>query len=169
MNNLKIIIIVFLLLFSQLGMGQISNYKSLYIYHFIKRIKWPKEVIQGEFIIAVIGDEETYDALNQISKSKQSDHTPIVVNYYQEAKDIKNAHLIFFGSSKKKNLESIINKIANKPILLISDKIENTKADICLIENNDELKFIVHPQKIKAKGLKISADLVQLSSNNDKK
>ena len=169
MNNLKKIIIVFLLLFSQLGMGQMSNYKSLYIYHFIKRIEWPKEAIHGEFIITVIGDKETYNALNQISKRKQNDLIPIVVNFYQEAKDIKNAHLVFLGSSKKKTLESIITEIDNKPILLICDKGENTQADIYLIENNDELNFIVHPQKIKAKGLKISADLIQLSSNNNKK
>ena len=169
MNHLKKIIIVFLLLFSQLSMGQMSNYKSLYIYHFIKRIEWPKEVIQGEFIIAVVGDKETYNALNQISKRKQNDHIPIVVNYYQDANEIENANLIFFGSSKRKNLESIIKKFDNKPILLICDKGENTKVDICLIENNDELNFIVHSQKIKSKGLKISADLIQLSSNNDKK
>jgi len=147
-------------------MGQMSNYKSLYIYHFIKRIEWPNEAIKDKFVIAVVGDKETYDALNQISKRKQGDQTPIIVNYYQDSNDIEHANLIFLGNSKKKNIESYINVIADKPILLICDKNEYSKADICLIENNDELNFTVHPQKIRAKGLKISADLIQLSSNH---
>lgn len=157
----KIIFFVFLLL-SQWTMGQMPYYKSLYIYHFIKRIEWPEITGQSQFIIAVVGDKDTYEALLLISKDKKVSNLPLKVVYSEDATDLHTVNLIYVDYSMRKSLKHLSNNISQKPILLVSDDKDSPLVDICLIERSEELNFIVHPKKIRLKGLKINTDLVQL-------
>lgn len=157
----KIIFFVFLLL-SQWTMGQMPYYKSLYIYHFIKRIEWPEITGQNQFRIAVVGDKDTYEALVKISKDKKVSDLPLQVVYADDASDLDIVNLVYVDYSKRKSLKQISNTISQKAVLLVSDDKNSPLVDICLIEKSEELNFIIHPEKIRSKGLKIHTDLIKL-------
>jgi len=167
MIKLKKIFFIAFLLFSQWSMGQMSNYKSLYIYNFIKRIEWPNTDQQENFVIVVMGDQETFDALKNISTTKKVGEQNIIVRDFRSLDSITNINLIYVGYSKRKHLNKLEELIGKQAILLVSDYKNSKIADINFEETSKGLEFIIRPKKIDNKGLKISDDLIQLGKQDE--
>jgi hypothetical protein len=167
MPGIKKILFVVFLLFSQWSMGQMSNYKSLYIYHFIKRIEWPKSPDNKDFVIIVMGDDKTLAALQQIAISKTVNQKKIRVSNTNNLDSISNINLIYVGYSKRKYIAELAKLIGKQPILLVSETKNNHFTDINLLEDDDGLEFDVIVENIRKKGLKISDDLLKLSKQKD--
>jgi len=85
----KILMVIAFVVFSQLVFGQMSNYKSLYIYNFIKRIEWPIVQSDETFHIVIYGDRDTFESLVKIAESKLAGDRPIKVEYIDEAEGIE--------------------------------------------------------------------------------
>jgi len=148
-------------------MGQMSNYKSLYIYHFIKRIEWPKSPDNKDFVIIVMGDDKTLAALQQIAISKTVNQKKIRVSNTNNLDSISNINLIYVGYSKRKYIAELAKLIGKQPILLVSETKDDSFSDIILLEDDDGLEFDVIVENIRKKGLKISDDLLKLSKQKD--
>jgi len=144
-----------------------SNYKSLYIYHFIKRIEWPKSPDNKDFVIIVMGDDKTLAALQQIAISKTVNQKKIRVSNTNNLDSISNINLIYVGYSKRKYIAELAKLIGKQPILLVSETKNNHFTDINLLEDDDGLEFDVIVENIRKKGLKISDDLLKLSKQKD--
>lgn len=167
MIRLRIILFIVFLLLTQWSVGQMSSYKSLYIYNFIKRIEWPATESSLAFVVIVMGDHETFLALDNISKTKKIGERRIEVQEAITISDIENADLIYIAYSKRRSINEAVDWISNKPILLVSDYKSSKIVDINLVESTNELKFMVHPEKIRKKGLKVSDYLIQLGKHED--
>lgn len=157
------ILIVVSLLFSQLVIGQMSNYKSLYLYNFMKRIEWPQTNQNDYFTVVVFGDHETYNAMSQISELKVLGEREIEVIELKSTENLIKADLIYVDYTKRKYLQDISVWIENKPILLVCDYENSSIPDINLDENSGGLEFVIRPSQIRNKGLKISDQLIQLA------
>ena len=168
-RNLHIILITFLFVFlSNIVFGQMANYKSLYVYNFIKRIEWPSsEENRASFNILVIGDNTTADAIHQISLNKKSGTRIIEVFQNDNPESFENIDLIYVGYSKRKELDDIALKIGSAPILLVSDYKHAKESDINFMETSDGLEFTIRPKKIRKKGLKINDSLILLGKQED--
>lgn len=167
MKRTKKILFIIFLLFSQWSMGQMSNYKSLYIYNFIKRIEWPNTAQQQNFVIVVMGDQETYKALQDISLTKKAGEQRIVVRDIRSLDNINNINLIYVGYSKRKHLGDLERLIGNQAILLVSAYKNSKLADINFEETSKGLEFIIRSKKIENKGMKISDNLIQLGKKDE--
>ena len=148
-------------------MGQMSNYKSLYIYNFIKRIEWPMAAQQDQFVVVVMGDHDTFKALKHIAENKNDGEYHYLVEEIQDFEDIKQADLVYVDYNKRRNIDDLVNWIGTKPILLVSDYRGSKLVDINLMEKRDELNFVIRPEKIREKGLKISDELIQLGKTDE--
>jgi hypothetical protein len=158
----KWIVLMIFIFISQGALGQMANYKSLYIYNFVKRIEWSNKTNDSVFNLVVIGDKETADALSQIALTKKAGDKPIVVSILKELTINTPVDLIYVDYSKRKYLEELSLIIENKPILLVTDYKNALNSDINLIETDDGLDFVIRPQKIREKGLKLSDSLILL-------
>ena len=148
-------------------MSQIPNYKSLYIFNFVKRIEWP--IIEGQqnFYMTIIGDEETFKALQEVAKTKKIAERNLVVSQIKNLNQIEKADLIYVDYSKRKYLDALRKWINDKPILLITDYRNAKQSDINLLETNEGLEFLIRPDYINNKGLKISDQLINLAKKVD--
>ncbi len=167
MKKTKKILFIIFLLFSQWSMGQMSNYKSLYIYNFIKRIEWPNASQQQNFVVVVMGDQETYIALQEISLTKNAGEQKIIVRDIRSLDDITSINLIYVGYSKRKHLDKLEELIGKQAILLVSDYRNSKIADINFEETSKGLEFVIRPKKIEKKGMKISYNLIQLGKQDE--
>ncbi len=156
-------LIVFLILSSTLGFSQLANYKTLYLYNFIKRIEWPKHSKDGNFKVYIIAsDDGIYQSMKQIAETKKAgDRTIDVIRVYHPG-EIGNADLVFIDYSNRRFIEETALRIGAKPILLVADFKAAEGTDINFIETSDGLDFLIRPQHIKEKGLKVSDMLIQL-------
>lgn len=167
-HRLHTLILTALLLLSLSVFGQMANYKSLYIYNFIKRIEWPSsEKNPGEFHIIVYGDQQTATALQQIAATKKAGSSNIIVQQISDLSELDNADLIYVGVSKRKDLEKLAQLIHLSPVLLVTDSKNAKESDINLMETGDGLEFIIRPESIKKKGLKLSDSLILLGEQED--
>jgi len=158
----KILMVIAFVVFSQLVFGQMSNYKSLYIYNFIKRIEWPIVQSDETFHIVIYGDRDTFESLVKIAESKLAGDRPIKVEYIDEVESLVLADLIYVDYSKRKYIAEIDSWIQNRPILLVSDYKNAKLTDINLLETSNGLEFVIRPNYIRDKGLKLSDMLIQL-------
>lgn len=158
----KILMVITFVVFTQFVFGQMSNYKSLYIYNFIKRIEWPIVQSDDPFHIVIFGDKSTFESISKIAESKLAGDRPIEVEYIDEVEDLDFADLIYVDYSKRKYIPEINFWINNRPILLVSDYKNAKLTDINLLETSDGLEFIIRPEVIIDKDLKLSDMLIQL-------
>ncbi len=163
----KILMVITFVVFTQFVYGQMSNYKSLYIYNFIKRIEWPAVQTDEAFHIVIYGDRGTYESISKIADSKLAGDRPIEVEYIDDVEDILTADLIYVDFSKRKYIPKINSWIKNRPILLVSDYKNAKLTDINLIETSDGLEFVIRPELIRDKNLKLSDMLVQLAKTDN--
>jgi hypothetical protein len=148
--------------------GQMANYKSLYIYNFIKRIEWPaSEAHPDSFYLIVYGDNKTADALEQIALTKKAGTKEIIVQKINSISEIENADLIFVGYSKRKEIDELNQKIHMSPVLLVADFKNAIQSDINFLETDDGLEFLIRPESIRNKGLKLSDALILLGKQED--
>lgn len=158
----KILMVITFMVFTQFVFGQMSNYKSLYIYNFIKRIEWPIAESDENFHIVIFGDENTYESILKIAETKLAGDRPIQVDYIDEVEDLVLADLIYVDYSKRKYIPKVDAWIKERPILLVSDSKNAKLTDINLFETSDGLEFIIRPELIRDKDLKLSDMLIQL-------
>ncbi|NPD44945.1 MULTISPECIES: YfiR family protein [unclassified Lentimicrobium] len=158
----KILMVITFVVLTQFVFGQMSNYKSLYIYNFIKRIEWPIIESDENFHIVIYGDKNTYESILKIAETKLAGDRLIQVDYIDEVEDLVLADLIYVDYSKRKYIPEVASWIKNRPILLVSDYKNAKFTDINLFETSDGLEFIIRPELIRDKGLKLSDMLIQL-------
>jgi hypothetical protein len=115
----------------------------------------------------VYGDTETANSLEQIALTKKAENRDIILLQIDEISDIEFADLILVGYSKRKELEELVQLIHLSPVLLVADYKNAEKSDINLIETDDGLEFIIRPELIRSKGLKISDSLILLGKQED--
>lgn len=161
-NPYKILMVTIFMIVAHISMGQMSNYKSLYLYNFIKRIEWPATNSDQPFEILVYGDEETFLAIKQIAETKKAGDRSIEVFYSERVEEFKLVDLIYVDYSNRKSIPELISWIANQSILLVSDYKNAELTDINLIETSDGIDFIIRPDIIRDKELKLSDMLIQL-------
>lgn len=163
----KWVVLLIFLFISQWALGQMANYKSLYIYNFVKRIEWPNKSNDSVFNLVVIGDKETADALSEIALTKKADGKPMMVRLLKELTTETAVDLIYVDYSRRKYLEELSLIIENQPVLLVTDYKNAQNSDINLIETDNGLDFVIRPQKIREKGLKLSDSLILLGKQEE--
>ncbi len=156
-------LIVFLILSSTLGFSQLANYKTLYLYNFIKRIEWPNQTKESAFRLVILSEnDEIYNSMKAIAGTKKVGERAIEVVRVSRPTEIFKADLIFIDYSNRRYIEEIVLLAGNRPILLVADYKATEGTDINFIETSDGLDFLIRPQHIKGKGLKVSDMLIQL-------
>ena len=48
----------------------VARQKGLYIYQFLKNVEWPKELLSGDLIVGVYGDENVFQQLSNVCSGK---------------------------------------------------------------------------------------------------
>jgi len=167
MKTFKIILpALFLLFVFKVNASDNANVQSLYIYNFIKYIKWPENKVNSDFIIGVYGESTIYKELASFSKNRKVGTQNITVKVISKKEDINQCHLLYIPATKKQYIKEISETIGNRPILLVS---EASNTESCAIEfffHDNKLQFIIYEDKAKEQNLYMSQALVKLSAKN---
>ncbi|TAG56971.1 MAG: YfiR family protein [Cytophagales bacterium] len=143
---------------------------SLYVLNFAKHIQWPENNLT-EYKIGVVGNSAVFEELTKLSGSKTINGKKIIVSQIEIAQmsKIKEFHVIILSESSS-NIFNKCNEIAsNSPILMITEKngfVKKGAMISMLIDEEDDFKtkFQINKQKIEQVGLKVSSELLALSS-----
>ncbi len=137
---------------------------SMLIFNFIKYIDWPDAAKSGDFIIAVYGDDDVYNQLNNFYSSRPIKGQNVQILNVNSVDELKNAHVIYLADSKSRDFEDLQLKFAGKPTLMITDKsgLGKKGAGINFKEVGGKLKFEINKASFDDGDLKISNQLVTM-------
>ncbi len=103
--------------------GSIAEGQAIFIYNFTKLIAWPETRKENQFIIGILGNFETFNALKEHTKQKSVSGRNILVKYFRKASEVDACHMLMIASSEMKEFASIVGKAETESILLIGEKI----------------------------------------------
>jgi hypothetical protein len=98
--------------------------KAGFLYHFGWFVDWPAATVQGRahtFIIGVLGASPFDDVLDAVMQSKVIRERPVVIQYYQQAKEALSCHILFISAAEEPRLPAILAVLEGASILTVSD------------------------------------------------
>jgi len=145
--------------------SQDVDYKSytLFLYNFMKYIEWPDK--SGDFIIGVVGDSKVTTELMLLAEKKKVGGRNINVKTILNAEDALLCNMIYVPSAKSNLLKPIMEKIKDKPILVVGERegLARKGAGISfVVDDDDVLKFDINKSVLDSHSLKIANLLIQL-------
>ena len=136
--------------------------KAAFLYHFGEFVEWPSNGAQ--FIIGIIGKDpfgHEIDMLeNETLKGKK-----VEVRRYDSEKAIQQPHILFISPSEAARIPDIMNQLAGKPVLTVSDSEGFLREGgiIRLVRVGKKICFEINKKKADQEGLKISSQLLNLA------
>jgi hypothetical protein len=160
--------LVALLLVIGLGVkasGNLSNAEAMYIYNFLRHIKWPESVTSDNFIIGVYGDSQTFDQLVAYTKGRMVGTKSILVKRIVSINEAKECQLIFVPHDKSKKISELKTALGNNPCLLVSEKegMNPSGSTIEFVIQDDKLKFRINEIRAKQQNLIFSKALIDMA------
>ncbi|ADR21261.1 hypothetical protein MATR_11100 [Marivirga tractuosa] len=137
---------------------------SMLMFNFIKYVEWPTETKSGNFVIAVVGDENVASTIQNFYAKRTVKGQSVKVVNVDNVSAVNNAHVLYLSSNKSREFEAAQEKFAGKSTLTITDKNGLGKKGSCINfqEINGKLRFEINQESIKGSNLKISNQLTSM-------
>ncbi len=145
------------------------RFKAAFLIQFVKYTQWPK--INGDqIVVGIIGDDSFGDALDKYQDKNVQGKNLVFINIddINEAKTC--CQLLFISVSEKDRIDGIINALAGKPILTVSEIDDFTQKGgmIYLVRKGTKQKFMVSVKNADKGSLKFSPHMLKVASSVDK-
>ena len=170
----RVVIVFFLVAIATLpGISQMSDataaktkLKGIYMYQFAKKILWPDEFSNGDFIIGIYGDEDVYKQFSLSYTNKLIGSQTIKVKYCSNLEEIKKCHILYVSSLKNGAINQI-NKNIDYQTLVVSEmsNLASSGAIINFIFKDSKLKFELNKTKAEEHDLKVGQNIIKLAYN----
>jgi hypothetical protein len=163
-RKLVILMGIFSLLTLSNVKAQQEKYYAAFIYQFTKYINWPST--PPVFIISTVGTSLVSPALQEITKEKKVGNSTIMFMEWKTPNDIGACNVLFVPDNQKSNLSSIVSKVGNKAILVVSESAGSVSsgADISFSKKEGKIQFELNKTNLQKKGLNVSSDLERLAA-----
>jgi hypothetical protein len=148
------------------------NVKAAFIYSFGRYVEWPKEAFairSGEFVIEVCGEDPIGPILDQIAKTKTIKGRRIVAIKVAKIEELQPCHILFISHAiPPAEQTAIINKLRNKPLLIVGDSpgFTDRGGGINFYIEGGTVKFEIKVDAIRQVGLVIDAKLLGLGKKS---
>lgn len=157
-----ILVLFFMAMSSSYAQQPVTKMQSLYLYNFIKNIKWSN--VEDKYIVGVFGDKSTVAEINDVIGIRKFNNKDIEVIKVSSATEAAKCQIVFVSSRFKSTLKQLNTPSVLKNTLVVSEEGGiNNGASIAFILENSKLKFKINEPVCKASGLQISATLLSLS------
>ena len=143
--------------------------KAGYIYNFTKFIKWPEEASRGiengglNFCIA--GEDPFGNILGSFAKKLKKKNGTLIITPRVSFKDMRQCHILFVSGSEKSNVNQILLRVREYPVLVIGDTPSFAEKGVGInffLEKN-KIRFEMNREALKRAGLVVSSELLNLA------
>ncbi len=138
---------------------------SMMVYNFMKYVEWPPSSKSGDFVIAVVGDQQVYETMSKWYGNKNKGAQKITIKNVKSLSELDGCHVLFLGANKSGNFDAIKSKLSSKSVLLITNKNGLGKKGSCINFKviNGKLKFELNQNAMKVHDLKVSGQLANMA------
>lgn len=146
-----------------------SEYKvqAIFLYNFTRFIDWPGSAFaSGEpFKIGIVGNDPFGKYLEEAVSGERVSGRPIVIEHYKNARELKDCHILYIGLKDQKEIKKIINAVADKNTLTISENPEFVKwgGMIRIYSDDNKIRLQINDAAARKVKIKISAKLLNIA------
>ncbi len=135
--------------------------KAAFLYNFAIYTQWPDDII-NRFNLCIYGKHSFGNELNQLQEKKVNQQF-ITVKYTNQINDLVDCHMVFISASSIVDMHDILVSLKDRPILTITDFINQEGAAMNFILEDNKVKFDVDLVVAKASGLNFSSQLLRFA------
>ncbi|MBN1596669.1 MAG: YfiR family protein [Bacteroidales bacterium] len=143
----------------------ISSAQAMFIYNFLRHVKWPEGSTGSTFVIGIYGSSETHSQLLTYTTNRRVGTKPIEVKKISSVDEAVECQLVFVSANQSSKIPSFNSKIGNKPCLIISETEGSTEigATIEFLVIDSRLKFRINEAQAQKQRLVISRALLDMA------
>ena len=143
--------------------------KAALVLNFARYVDWPDTAFASPtdaVVLCLIGRDTLGGALLAL-ETKQIRNRPIKVKNGISADDARACHVAFISDSEERRVIPLLRKLADKPILTISDisGFIDLGGGIGIVQGESRLQFDVNRRALELAQLKASSNLLKLARN----
>lgn len=140
--------------------------EAVYLLNFGRFVSWPAGDFtdaQSPLIIGVLGRDPFGRFLDDVVKGETIGKHPVVVRRFASVREVDRCHILFVSESESSRLETIINELANRHILTVSDipDFAYRGGIIQFLNERERIRFRINLQRAKNSSLELSAKLLR--------
>lgn len=165
-----LIAIIFGINFSIFSQQLDKKLVSLYMLNFTKHIEWPNMNSQ-QFVIGVIGSPNDIVELTKMANARKVNGKQIIIKLVSQnnLQEIKQTQFLLISEEKSALLNQMVELLKDSPVIIVTEKkglIKKGASISMFLDEDDDFKtkFQINKLKIEQNGLKVSSELVALSS-----
>ncbi|GAB5540184.1 MAG: hypothetical protein Salg2KO_22870 [Salibacteraceae bacterium] len=142
-----------------------AKFKSIFILKFAQSTEWPADYKQGDFIIAVVNDDDLAKSLEMVTKTKGVNSQQVVIKRYNSAADIEKCHLIYIAGKSTSEVEAFSKKATNYNALIVTEAPGMIDRLSCInfVVSGNVIKYEMNTGLMKNQGLVVSSSLQKLA------
>src|SRR5512133_3903556 len=140
----------------------LPKYLASSLYSFVRFINWPDENKTGDFVIAVVGNNEVFQELSTLSGGKTVGSQPIQIKFYKKIDELNGYHhVVFLGGTSGVPINKLTKKTEGQRTLLVTEcqGMLSWGSAINFVEKDGFMKFEMSKTAMLSKGLQVSSQL----------
>jgi hypothetical protein len=157
---IALIVILMLYPFRSRAQSQEKIYSALML-NFARGIQWPDAKTPANFIMGVLEYPPLAAELSAATSAVKIGNRKIEVREFVRPEEIGPCHILFIPAYKARTLPDVLSKLAMRPTLIITNKMDYAKkgsgVNFVLIEGR--LRYEINCRSIEERGMKISTNV----------
>jgi hypothetical protein len=150
-----------------------TKIKAAFVFAFLKYTEWPQREgrdTNAPIVFAVVGQNGMETPLRAMLEGKTAAGRPIRVRTYRDVASLIAEPLpgdaLYIDGTARSEWDVIRKALANQPVLTISDMPGFCEGGgmLNLFEKENRVRFEANPAAVKARGLKLSAEVLNLAA-----
>lgn len=140
-----------------------ARLKSIWLEKFSKFIEWPTDDSLEYFTIAILGKGDINEYLVDIYQNRKIKDKPVRIRQIEDIDSLEDCNILFVNEDKEKELDKVIDKVREKPILTIGDTQGFAKKGVIInfyLEQN-KVRFELNISAAKSSGLDVDFRLLE--------
>ncbi|MDQ3050457.1 MAG: YfiR family protein [Bacteroidota bacterium] len=143
-----------------------SAVKAMFVYNFTKYFDWSRIASSNDFVIAVYGQSEIVQYLDEIALRKTVDGKPILIKVITSPEEVRGCQMLFIPENVSRILETFQTYPPANGLVIISESrgALNKGAHINLVNVKGKLQFELNESRMKGNGIKFAKSLSALAN-----
>jgi hypothetical protein len=146
-----------------------SQTKAVYLFNLALFLTWPNNTFKSPeqpFRLCILGKDPFGVELDIIVENEKIESHQVVVPRISTIEMSRYCQILFINKSEQNHLATILAYLSKRPILTISE-INNFVKQGGMIQffntNNNQVRLIINPKKLKQASIKPSANLLEIA------
>lgn len=143
--------------------------RAIFINNFSQQILWPNIEDNRVFKIGVLGPDRTVLDLQSLSQQRRIFNKAVEVKRFSLVKDIEDIQVLYVNNKYNYDVEYILKKIGDAPILLITEDYEYNSSMINMVNVGMSFEYEINSELLKKNGFIVSPSLKKHSVTSAEK